>query len=76
MKIRYADNPKTLVDDHLFWWATPKSGIMRLQNTVAKDAVKSTPSQKIACNLLKKEMKFSREMWITLWAGAYVKGVN
>jgi len=39
MKIRYTDNPKTLVDGHLFWWVTPKSGIMRLQNTVAKDAV-------------------------------------
>ena len=42
MKIRYTDNPKTLVDGHLFWWVTPKSGIMRLQNTVSEKNMQFT----------------------------------
>lgn len=39
MKIRYTDNRITLGDDSVLWRVIPKPSIMRLQSTVARDAV-------------------------------------
>lgn len=46
MKIRYADNRITLGDDSVLWRVIPKSIIMRLQSTVARNAVSEHQSGK------------------------------
>lgn len=46
MKIQYADNQITLEDESVLWRVTPKSSIMRLQNTVSRDAVNEHQGRK------------------------------
>lgn len=46
IKIRYTNNQITWGDDSMLWWMTPKSGIMRLQNIVEREAAREHGGRK------------------------------